>query len=726
MINKTLYLTGSIFCFLFLLLSCLNDFGEKEKIQTNIKATDKKEIFERPAWINDIPLVLAGGWDSEPATQRRWGTLTTDYMDEYNRRMSEETVLKLKEMGITLVITHFFKGYGLKGEGAYMDKTIKFAELCHKHGLRVGVYVGNTICYEQMLLENPGAKDWLAPDYLGEPVTWGGTQTFRRYPYIGHPDYQKYIRKVLKKAILEAKVDLIHFDNSSQYGKPEIYFHPLAIKHFQDYLKNKYTADQLEDRFDFTDVKYIVPPKYNGTPQPIQDPLFQEWTDFRCWKVSEYLQQMRQYIKSLNPEVVVEGNHQGDNGDNLYWFRGRDLAKMLPYTEASWSEIEEDPKVTKEGILVSRIRSLKIARTFNNKLFYHSGHDKLLMAEAMAYNANCIGYIGALLSPYYWDDNAIRYVKYFHDHFQYYHNTKTITPVAVLRTFPTMAYGSHNTSYNTYLFEQTLIQTKIPFAIIFDQHLKEDLSKYKVLILADQECMTDEQIELIRTFVDSGGGLVITGNTSLYNEWRRRRNKPGLRDLFDTDLPYPPGTRVSQTPWAVDSKWYRHSSLIKDLEGFTEENTGQIRQNYGKGRIAFIPHIKPSVSKPSSLPPKSAFWKLPENYPEIEEAVRWAAGGPFGIEVTAPLNVTMEWVMQQETNKMMVHLVNYDAQNQVQVENIKIRLEIPDGKKVKKIEIFSPDSNFEDEIVPLQKNQDTIYFIVPVLYTYDLVVVTFE
>src|SRR5690606_22686521 len=154
-----------------------------------------------------IPIIVAGGWDSEPATQRRWGRLAVNYMDEYRKRLSEDNVIKLKESGITLVITHFFKGVGIEGEADYMENTRKYAELCHKHGLRVGAYIGNTLIPEQLLLELPEAQDWLVPDYLGKPVTYSGTQTFRRIPYIGHPGYQQYIKQVLRKAILEAKID---------------------------------------------------------------------------------------------------------------------------------------------------------------------------------------------------------------------------------------------------------------------------------------------------------------------------------------------------------------------------------------------------------------------------------------------------------------------------------------------------------------------------------------
>lgn len=681
---------------------------------------------QRPKWLDEIPLVVAGGWDSEPATQRRWGRLAIDYMNEYEKRMSEEAVIKLKEMGITVVITHYYKGYGIKGEEAYMENTRKFVEFCHKHDLHVGAYIGNTICYEQFLLENPKAKNWLVPDYLGEPVVYGGTQTFRKIPYIGHPGYQKYIKKVLKKAILEAKVDLIHFDNSVQYGRPRNFHHPLAIEQFRDFLRNKYTPEQLEDRFDFRNVKYILPPKFRGTPQPIQDPLFQEWTDFRCQKVGEYLMEMRRYIKKLNPDVVVESNPHGVKGINNPWTRGVDWPRILAPTEVFWSEGEGEPGVLENGSLVSRIRTYKTGRIMDNIGLVQLGHNRLMMAETMAYNQNCLGYIGALLSPNYWDEETIRYVKYFHDHFPYYKHTENFAPVAVLRTFPTMAYSSYDTQYSTILFEQTLIQMHIPFDIIFDQHLEEDISKYKVLVLANQDCMTDAQIERLGAFVEAGGGLVITGNSSLYNEWRRRRHRLGFRDLFQEDLPFPPGTKISQHPWSIDSKWYRHSSLVHELEGFTEEETGQIRGEYGKGRVAYINHIKPGLNKPSSTPPTSEYWKLPENFQELEDAVRWAAGEPLPIDVKAPYYVTMEWLWQMESNRMIIHLVNYDVQNQPIVNDISIRLKLAEGKQVKDINIFSPDTEVKDGEVSYQTDNGWLCFSVPDLHIYNMIAIQYE
>ncbi len=61
-----------------------------------------------------------------------------------------------------------------------------------------------------------------------------------------------------------------------------------------------------------------------------------------------------------------------------------------------------------------------------------------------------------------------------------------------------MAYNNDRPYQSTFLFEQSLIQVK-SFDVIFDAQLK-NIDRYKVLVLANQECLTNEQQELVRSF----------------------------------------------------------------------------------------------------------------------------------------------------------------------------------------------------------------------------------
>ena len=60
----------------------------------------------------------------------------------------------------------------------------------------------------------------------------------------------------------------------------------------------------------------------------------------------------------------------------------------------------------------------------------------------------------------------------------------------------------------------------------------DHLRKYAVLVLPDSSCLSDEQVEIIRQYVRSGGGLVATFCTSLFDENGKQRPDFALSDVF--------------------------------------------------------------------------------------------------------------------------------------------------------------------------------------------------
>ena len=58
------------------------------------------------------------------------------------------------------------------------------------------------------------------------------------------------------------------------------------------------------------------------------------------------------------------------------------------------------------------------------------------------------------------------------------------------------------------------------------------MNPFKTLILPNVAALSDEQCRQLREFVDRGGSIVATYETSLYDEWGARRKDFGLADLF--------------------------------------------------------------------------------------------------------------------------------------------------------------------------------------------------
>ncbi|MBT9331566.1 beta-galactosidase trimerization domain-containing protein [Acidipila sp. 4G-K13] len=82
-------------------------------------------------------------------------------------------------------------------------------------------------------------------------------------------------------------------------------------------------------------------------------------------------------------------------------------------------------------------------------------------------------------------------------------------------------------------YYQALIEGRVPFEMVHDRLLDEEhLAQYKTLILPNIAALSDEQCRQLQAFVERGGGVVATYETSLYDEWGVRRKDFGLAGLF--------------------------------------------------------------------------------------------------------------------------------------------------------------------------------------------------
>ena len=380
--------------FLYLIIFACFACNQGKEENTMVKKNDS--ALPRPKWIAEYPIAFVGNWDAMPIFRRRVGGNPLWQEEDYLNEHKDEAVKKFKDMGVTMAVIHFYKGFGLEAEKEHIEEAKKLSELLHQNGMKVGTYLGSTVGYETMLLENPEAKDWFVPDYLGQPVRYGN-QTFRKRVYFMHPGYIEYIKRVVKVAINDLKTDLIQFDNTSIRAQPAIFHHPMAIEHFREFLKNKYSPEMLKKRFGFSDASYVEPPIGDAPVSVIIDPLYQEWADFRCTQLANFYSIMKQYMYELNPEVAVCNNpHRGISGRNTVWEQGVDYPRLLANTDIIWTEEGNGAMVSADSILISKIRSYKMARILNNRIFTYTSDSKMEMAEAMAYNRQGMGMVGGL------------------------------------------------------------------------------------------------------------------------------------------------------------------------------------------------------------------------------------------------------------------------------------------------------------------------------------------
>jgi hypothetical protein len=117
---------------------------------------------------------------------------------------------------------------------------------------------------------------------------------------------------------------------------------------------------------------------------------------------------------------------------------------------------------------------------------------------------------------------------------------------------------------------------RIPWQAVHADLVERDAPELDVLVLPNLAAMSDAQGAAVRRFVESGGGLVATGETSLYDEEGGRRTDFALADLLGAHATG--GHRGSESgpaasPWAsADGHSYLRVAAERPpvLDGFEE------------------------------------------------------------------------------------------------------------------------------------------------------------
>jgi hypothetical protein len=118
------------------------------------------------------------------------------------------------------------------------------------------------------------------------------------------------------------------------------------------------------------------------------------------------------------------------------------------------------------------------------------------------------------------------------------------------------------------------------------------------------------------------------------------------------------------------------------------------------------------------------YWKLPTNWEQLKEAVKWAAGGELSLEVKAPPYVVAELLQQKELGELVLHVVNFDVVEEPVVENVEVDLRIPEGMSVKRVSLLSArNSGTQTEDLRFKMKNHRIHFTVPELNAYAMLLI---
>lgn len=79
---------------------------------------------------------------------------------------------------------------------------------------------------------------------------------------------------------------------------------------------------------------------------------------------------------------------------------------------------------------------------------------------------------------------------------------------------------------------QALVRARIPYLPVHADHIDRDAARFSLLVLPNLALMTNDQVASVRRFVDRGGSLIATGDSSLFDELGDSRSDYALSDIF--------------------------------------------------------------------------------------------------------------------------------------------------------------------------------------------------
>jgi hypothetical protein len=286
------------------------------------------------------------------------------------------------------------------------------------------------------------------------------------------------------------------------------------------------------------------------------------------------------------------------------------------------------------------------------------------------------------------------------------------------------------------------VEEYLPLTVINDWNLTgEDLSRYKVLILANTACLDDRQAVAVREFVANGGGLVASLDTSLFDEFGNPRNNFALAELFGVDYRGPVSTAANPSeeidvnfatsiglngpavrvrPRAADQAIPGAIRIKSDPSA--SEFPAVITSKFGQGRVAYFA---------AGLDAGYYLYAYPYQRLVLKHAIEWAAREKPPVWVTAPMCVHST-VMRQRTDagsRLVVHLfndLNTTAHHALPQDDIPLREETVPIHNIKvasdaRLAIVRETQEPDGKELPLERTEDGVSVEVPRLDIHTLV-----
>jgi hypothetical protein len=564
----------------------------------------------------------------------------------------------------------------------------------------------------------------LLPSYPG--ANNGDTLYFRNASLKKDPaaPFWKDYNKLSAKQFMKFGVDGAWFDNMSAWDNfmdLKVAFGDWSENGFKAYLQQNFTTAQLQDMgindiSTFNIRQYVIDKAVSmGEQNPLNtdSPIYKDcrwlsdkvWNAYKIYKKNVGSDYLKDLYSSMKTEAALAGktngfavigndimtmNH-GWTDDSYVDMCGTELTSQWSLTFGSRGIT--DPPIGKMAIMYRSLLENQ-SGPYPVVWFYSNPQTanktetgKVLLAEAFANNTfikRADNTVGTDASHLWMNNFANAQQANLSPRYMNCDIGILFSPANQLgNSVPGSIIGNNNDiQYHTqgmWGFSQALVDAHMSYRVIPEWKLNtQTLRGLKTLILPNTECLDDDELSVLTTFVNEGGRLVVTGPAGLRqgnDGYFEKRTTPLLNTLVGRDISNAPGIDLPNNPSTYDMNVYTNT-VGNGTVVWCAEPVGYDYYNNISSRSTTMTKVLQMVET-SNIFDGSAL----------------------------PITVGSYLWKSSDANTLFVDMVNYDvniASDYVTPkQNLTFSIKLPYKRVVDKVYAISPDGTTELQASPI-------------------------